>query len=379
MNAGQFRSDALRPTMPAAAYLSDGIFAQEREKIFFREWTCIAREQEVPRPGDYLTVQLLGETLLLVRDREGTLRAHFNVCAHRGCELVRQTPGDAQWTTTGRFHGSIRCPYHAWTYELDGSLRGAPFLEFTPAAPKSAFHLKSVPVDVWGGFVFVNLEGQVAGADRSLQSQLSAASSRLARYPLAALQRGARRLYSVRANWKVLAENYNECYHCGPIHPELCELVPAFKSHGGASLDWDRGIPHRQGAWTFTATGTSARTPFPDLDPDERVRHKGEVCYPNLWLSLAADHVTAFLLLPRNAGLTDIVCDFLFEADEIAKPGFDPSDVVEFWDVVNRQDWIVCESVQRGMSSRGFVTGHFAPMEDPSADIADYVNERLNR
>ena len=379
MNARPFRSDALRAAMPAAAYLSDEIFAQERARIFLREWTCVAREHEVPRAGDYLIVRLVGETLLLVRDREGVLRAHFNVCAHRGCELVPNPPGDPQPAAAGRFHGSIRCPYHAWTYELDGSLRGAPFLEFTPEAPKSAFHLKSVPVGLWGGFVFVNLDGQATTAERSLQSQLSAAAARLARYPLADLRRGGRRLYSVRANWKVLAENYNECYHCGPVHPELCELVPAFKSHGGASLDWERGIPHRQGAWTFTATGTSTRAPFPGLSPDEQVRHKGELCYPNLWLSLAADHVAAFLLLPRSAGLTDIVCDFLFAAQELAEPGFDASDVVDFWDLVNRQDWAVCESVQRGMSSRGFVAGHFAPMEDPSADIAAYVRERLDR
>lgn len=379
MSARQFRSDELRPTLPAAAYLSEPVFAQEREKIFFREWTCIAREHEVPQAGDYLIVRLLGETLLLVRDRGGTLRAHFNVCAHRGCELVSCPPGEAPHAGTGKFPGGIRCPYHSWTYELDGSLRGAPFLEFTPQAPKSAFHLQTVPLEVWGGFVFVNVDGLAPGAGHSLQSQVGAAAERLSHYPLAALRRGARRVYSVHANWKVLAENYNECYHCGSVHPELCELVPAFKSHGGAALDWERGIPHRSGAWTFTATGTSTRAPFPALSPDERVRHKGEVCYPNLWLSLAADHVTAFLLLPRHAGLTDIVCDFLFDAKEVARPGFDPSDVVDFWDLVNRQDWGVCESVQRGMSSRGFVAGHFSPMEDPSADIAAYVGERLNR
>jgi Rieske 2Fe-2S family protein len=181
----------------------------------------------------------------------------------------------------------------------------------------------------------------------------------------------------VAANWKVLLENYNECYHCAGVHPELCKLVPAFARRGGTGLDWDRGIPHRDGAWTFTATGTSARTPFAELDDDERHRHKGELVYPNFLLSLAAEHVAAFTLWPAAPARTTVVCDFLFERHELADPGFDPSDVVEFWDVVNRQDWRICENVQAGMSSRMFDRGFYAPMEDLSADIRRYWAERM--
>jgi Rieske 2Fe-2S family protein len=118
---------------------------------------------------------------------------------------------------------------------------------------------------------------------------------RLRRYPLEALVVGRRLAYRVAANWKLVAENYNECYHCAGVHPELCRVVPAF-TRGGAGLDWERGIPHKDGAWTFTASGTSARAPFPGLDDDERTRHKGELLYPNLMLSLSADHVAAFTL-----------------------------------------------------------------------------------
>jgi Ring hydroxylating alpha subunit (catalytic domain)/FAD dependent oxidoreductase len=157
--------------------------------------------------------------------------------------------------------------------------------------------------------------------------------------------------------------------------------VPAF-GHGGADLDWDAGIPHRDGAWTFTATGTSDRAPFDGLDEAERTRHKGELVYPNLMLSLSADHAAAFTLLftlwPTAAGHTRIACDLLFAPAEVAKATFDPSDASGFWDVVNRQDWAVCESVQRGMSSRGFTQGWFAPMEDFSLDIRqDFGPHRL--
>jgi Rieske 2Fe-2S family protein len=128
-------------------------------------------------------------------------------------------------------------------------------------------------------------------------------------------------------------------------------------------------VPHREGAWTFTESGTSDRTPFPDLTDEERVRHKGELVYPNLLLSLSADHAASLVLTPLGPDRTRVVGEFLFSADELARPDFDPSDVTTFWDRINRQDWTACERVQRGMSSRAYTHGWFAPMEDESADI----------
>ena len=152
--------------------------------------------------------------------------------------------------TSGRFDGAIRCPYHAWTYALDGTLRAAPFL---PALRehRAALSLHRVDVASWGGFVFARLEPPGAGAGGpapagSLPATLGGMPARVAAYPLAELRAGARLRYDVAANWKVILENYNECYHCGPVHPELCELVPAFR-RGGGDLDWDAGIPHRPG------------------------------------------------------------------------------------------------------------------------------------
>ena len=199
---------------------------------------------------------------------------------------------------------------------------------------------------------------------------------RVAAYELAGLRTGARLRYAVAANWKVVLENYNECYHCGPVHPELCELVPDFARSGG-DVDWEAGVPHRAGAYTFTATGTTTRLPFPGLSEIERTRHFGELVLPNLMISMSADHVAAFTVWPQSAGRTTIVCDFLFHQDEMARPDFDPSDAVSFWDLVNRQDWLICERVQDGMTSRRFTAGYLAPMEEPSADVGRYVAARL--
>ncbi len=274
----------------------------------------------------------------------------------------------------GCFTGSIRCPYHGWTYGLDGRLRAAPFLPEL-RRHRSALGLHPVDVGEWGGFVFVRLDPR-DGEAHSLVEWLAEIPARVAAYSLAELRTGGRLVYRVAANWKVILENYNECYHCGPVHPELCDLVPAFRD-GGASLDWDDGIGHRAGAYTFTLTGTTRRAPFPGLSPAERQRHKGELVLPNLMLSMSADHVAAFTVGPRSAGQTTIACDFLFHPDEIAKPGFDPTDAMQFWDLVNKQDWAVCELVQDGMSSRRFTAGYLAPMEQPSADVGRYVMEQF--
>ncbi len=361
----------LERTLHRDYYLSEPVFARERERIFFGEWFCVAREEDLPGPGDYLARDVAGESVLIVRTREGGLAAHYNVCRHRGSRLVSECG-------RGTFSGGIRCPYHSWTYTLEGDLRTAPFLE-EGDIPKADLSLHRVGVDVWGGWVFVNLSPDAAeGRGWTLQAQLAGVPERLRRYPLAELRVARRIEYEVAANWKVMLENYNECYHCGPVHPELCRLVPAFKQRGGSDLDWERGIPHREGAWTFTESGTSTRAPFEGLSEDEQVRHKGELIYPNLLLSLSAEHVAAFTIWPHSPTRTTIVCEFLFHPAEMAKPGFDPSDAVEFWDLVNRQDWTICESVQRGMGSRVFQTGYYAPMESWSLDIRRYVRERLD-
>ncbi len=357
---------ALEKSLPSEYYRSPEIFARERERIFSREWICAGRADVLPEPGALRVLELPGESILVTRTREGRLRAHYNVCRHRGARLCAADAVTA----------AIRCPYHAWTYGLDGRLLGAPFLNQDPSLREEDFSLHPVGIDVWGGFVFLNL-WPAGPAARDFPLHIGPAAERVRRYPLDSLVTGARLEYDVRANWKVVAENYNECYHCAGVHPELCELVPAFKEKGGSGLDWEHGVPHRDGAYTFTRSGTSPRPPFPGLSEEERTRHKGELVYPNLFLSLSPEHVVAFTLMPEAPDRTRIVCEFLFDAAVAADPGFDPSDAVEFWDLINRQDWTICEEVQRGMTSRVHRFGYYAPMEDQSLDIRRYVLERL--
>jgi Rieske 2Fe-2S family protein len=363
----------LRRSLPKASYTCEAEFARERDGVLLPAWFCVGRADRLAEAGDYLTADVAGESVIVVRGEDGELRGFDNLCRHRGSRLV--PPEDAAPDADGggcRFDGAIRCPYHAWTYGLDGTLRSAPFLPGLRNF-RSELALHGVETGEWGGFAFVRLESSGGPA---LAESLGEVPARVAGYRLDGLRTGASLTYQVAANWKVILENYNECYHCGPVHPELCDLVPDF-ARGGDGLDWDAGIAHRDGAWTFTRTGTTARAPLPGLSATERTRHKGELVLPNLMLSLSADHVAAFTVWPRSAGLTTIRCDFLFHPGEIARPGFDPADAVEFWDLVNRQDWQICERVQHGMGSRRFTVGYLAPMEEPSADVGRYVAARL--
>ena len=351
-------------SLPKEAYTTRGFYAREQHRIFWDQWVYAGRTEMWAQPGSYRVLSIAGESVIVVRDRDGPLYAHVNLCRHRGSTLL---------CGEGVLRGAIRCPYHGWAYDADGTLVATPFVP-DEAVPEDAKHLHPVAVHEWGGFVFLHLTPANA---QPLGNQLGRVPERLRRYPLEKLRIARSIAYDVRANWKVLLENYNECYHCAGVHPELCRVVPAFKRHGGAGLDWEQGIPHREGAYTFTFSGTTTRTVFPQLNETERVRHNGELIYPNFLLSLSADHVAAFRLLPDGPERTNVLCDFLFDPAEMENPHFDPSDAVEFWDLINRQDWQICERVQEGMHSRAFRYGYYAPMEDASLDIRRYVAERL--
>lgn len=357
----------MEQTLHRDLYLERSWFERECRDIFYRDWFCVARAEELPAPGDYQALTVAGQHLLLVRGDDGELRAFYNVCRHRGCQLV---DSEDAGRGAGRFRRQIRCPYHSWSYGLDGSLERTPYIE---GVDKSKLSLHGVGLAEWGGFVFVRLEP----GDESFETELGPIPGRIARYPLADLECGWRYEYRVAANWKVILENYNECYHCAGVHPELCNLVPAFRASGGQGLQWEEGIPQRPGTNTFTMTGTTTRAPFPGLSDAEQDRHFGELIYPNLMLSLAMDHAAVFLLQPTGPEETLIDCRLLFHPEATAADDFDPADAGDFWHLVNEQDWRICERVQRGMHARPFEHGYYAPMEDLSLDIREYVASRL--
>jgi len=364
----------METTLPSSWYLDAEIYALECEHIFFNEWLCVGREEDIPNPGDHRVLDIQGESIILLRNGEHQLKAFYNVCAHRGARLCAADDSGESLLRGGVSSKFITCPYHAWIYDLDGQLvRARDIPEDCDFNPED-IQLQPVGAQAWGGFIFIHMTPAKA---KPLAEHLTLVSERFKRYRMQDLRIGKTFHYTVEANWKVICENYNECYHCGPVHPELCRIVPAFRENGGAGLEWDRGVPHRPGAITFTASGTTNRRTIPGLSEDEQTRHFGELVYPNLFLSLSSDHVAAFFLQPDGPSRTRVECHLLFEPFEMERPEFNPADAADFWDLVNRQDWEICKRVQQGMSSRVFEHGFCAPMEDLTLDIRKYVSERI--
>ncbi len=338
-------------SLPGEAYTSAGVFAWELDHLWDGSWVCLGRSTDLGTPGDQRGVRVGAETVLMTRDEAGALHGFFNVCRHRGHELLAAG-------STER-HRVVKCPYHGWVYGLDGRLRGAPGFR---GLDRPSHGLAEVRVAEWRGWVFANLSGDAP----ELSEHLGNLEATVRDHQPERLVVGARMDYEVEANWKLVHENYQECYHCSSIHPELCAVTPP---DSGMPIEptgvWVGGtMDLRPEAVTMSLAGDSGARPFPGLDD----RRRREVLYlgllPNLLISLHPDYVLTHRLTPIGTDRTAVECDWLFAPEDAGREDFDPSFAVEFWDLTNRQDWSAIESVQRGMASRGHRQGPLAQSEE---------------
>jgi len=345
--------------LPPRVFHDADVFDFEQDRWFARTWLCVGREEEVAEPGTFLLARAAGESVAILRDREGTVRAFHNVCRHRGSTLLDEP---ATGTGTGRVV-RIQCPYHAWIYDLDGSLRRAPHTEDIADFQVADQGLLPVRLETWQGFLFINLDPGAA----PLLAYLVDLPKKIGNYPVAGLRRARRIEYEVNANWKVIGENYSECYHCPGVHPQLNRLSPYdrgwnLESNGPWAGGWMELV---DAADTMSTDGASHGRPALDGIGDENLRRVYYVVlWPNLLLSLHPDYVMTHQVWPIDAERSRVVCDWLFDPRTMAQPGFDPSDAVDFWDLTNRQDWAVCERQQEGTRSRAYVPGRYSLMED---------------
>ena len=346
--------------LPGRTYHDPVIFDWERMHVLRRDWVMVAREEEVAEPGSYLLVELDDDPLIVVRGRDGVLRAFHNVCRHRGTAVAEEPCGKVV-----RF----QCPYHAWIYDLDGSLVRAKHTDDLDDFAFEDYGLAAVSVDTWQGFVFLNLDPAAA----ALRDQLGDLVEHWSRFDFSTLRRAKRIEYDVHANWKFIAENYSECYHCPGVHPQLNQLTPYDL---GGDFDPDGAW---QGGWMELVDSAETMS----LDETDRAGHgsahgrpsmngitpRDERCvyyylvWPTTFLSIHPDYLLVHRLVPVAPDRTTVICDWLFEAETMAAPGFDPSDAVAFWDLTNGQDWHVCELQQRGTRSSSWVAGRYSNQE----------------
>jgi Rieske 2Fe-2S family protein len=351
-------------TMPGRYYTAPEVLAEEAERVFARSWICVGRAADLARGGDYLLADVAGESLIVLRDQTGTLRAFYNVCRHRGTRLCE--------TPRGAFSETIQCQYHAWTYALDGRLIGAPHMHEAEGFDKRDYPLHAVPLETWEGFLFVNLERGAA----PFAAAFAPVMDRFARYRIPELTSVRRIEYDVRANWKLIMQNYSECLHCPTIHPELSTKLP----YTSGANDLTEG-PFLGGYMEIKAPNESATMSgracglrLGDLAGDEAHRAYYYTLFPTMMLSLHPDYAIYYTVWPVAANASRVVCEWMVHPDSPGSPGYNLDDATEFWDRTNRQDWHICELSQRGVSSRVYAPGPYSPRESvPAAWDREYL------
>jgi phenylpropionate dioxygenase-like ring-hydroxylating dioxygenase large terminal subunit len=354
-------------TLPGRYFTSPEIFALESEKIFQQRWLCVGRESQIARPGDYFLQQVGSESIIILRDRSDRVRAFYNVCRHRGTRLCEDH--------RGQFSGTIQCPYHAWTYTLDGRLIGAPSADTIEDFDKADWPLHQVAIASWEGFLFINL----ADDPEPFEEAYAPLTGRFSRFNLPSLTAYRRIDYQLACNWKFVVQNYSECYHCPLVHPALVKLSPPTSGEN----DLYRG-PFLGGymeivdaSESLTMSGRSCGAMVGDLPDEDLKRVYYYSLFPNMLLSLHPDYVMYHTIWPRSPGATLVTCEWLFHPDTLTNPEFKPDDGVEFWDLTNRQDWHVCELSYAGVQSKSYTPGPYSRREGLSAAFDQEVLQAL--
>lgn len=352
-------------TLSGHDYLSDEVWDEERRRIFHRGWFLVGAARRLQR-GNRTVVDVAGESVLLTCDLDGRLHAFANVCRHRGARLCDGHDASSQ--------GSLMCPYHAWTYALDGRLIATPHLE-EHDVEKATLPLWQYHVREWNGLAFVSLHADPQPFDEWLQTH-AAAMLRMGRFPIDSLEVVASTRCEIAANWKIVVENYQECLHCSRVHPELVDLVPLYRS------GWVQDHSRDDGGVGLSRGSTMSRTPvelppLPGVADTDRSSYFGATIFPNGFLDITGPSVVVSTLLPDGPHRTVMTMDFLFHRDAIAVPGFDPQPIIDFNVLVGDQDNAVCERVHRGVASKSFDHGVLTPKDEYVIWFVDHYRRTM--
>jgi Rieske 2Fe-2S family protein len=350
-------------TLPRYLFTDQAVFDREMQRLFYGTWQCIGRVDEVARPGDYRTFEIGGSGVIVLRDSDGELRAYHNVCRHRGTRILEAESGSGL--------SVLQCPYHAWTYDLGGSLIGAPHMEHAEDFNRGSFSLHPVHLETWRGFVFVNLSSMTA----PLEDYLGDFADRAKPYPLERLRQAHRVIYDIASNWKLVVQNANECYHCPGVHPQLSRLTP-YRSGEEDMKDgpvFGGWMDFVDGVTSLTESGTTKRRPFPGITNEDRRRVYYYVLYPANFLSFLPDYVTLDWFMPLGPDRTRLMFDLYVDSDE---PG-PAEDAMAFWDTTNRQDWHICEMAHLGAKTIGFTQGRYSGEEEVVHAIDRYYLQHV--
>ncbi|RCG29114.1 aromatic ring-hydroxylating dioxygenase subunit alpha [Sphaerisporangium album] len=335
-------------------------------------WFCVARSADLDGPGAFRTARVGRESVIVSRAGDGSVRAFLNVCRHRGARLCTEE--------SGRVRRAFTCPYHAWTYDLDGTLIAAPNLSKMPDIDRREYGLVTVHAREWIGYVWVCLAAEPPPFE---QDVLGAVTTRLGdlasieNYGIEKLKVGRRIAYDVKANWKLIVENFMECYHCATIHPELTAVLPEFAEGYAAQYYVGHGAAFADEVEGFTIDGSPGVDRIPGVSDDQDRRYYAITIRPQVFVNLVPDHAIVHRMFPLAADRTVVECDWLF-LPEVVDGGSDLGPSVELFHRVNVQDFEACERCQPAMASRAYAAGGvLVPSEHHIADFHEWVTGRL--
>jgi glycine betaine catabolism A len=343
--------ESLISTLPGRYYTDPQIFALEQARIFENMWFCAVRGSDLPNPGSFRTVQVGTESVIISRNRRGEVRAFFNVCRHRGSRICTEDSGEVK--------RAFQCSYHAWTYDLDGKLIAAPNLTKMPDVDRDEFGLRRPHVREWLGYVWVALSDEPPSFEDTVMQEVVdrlGEVENLDHYGVAELSVGRRIVYDVQANWKLIIENFMECYHCATIHPELTEVLPEFADGYAAQSFVNHGAAFGTDVKGFTIDGSAGVDLLPGIEEDQDRRYYAITVKPQVFVNMVPDHIILHRMFPMAVDRTVIECDWLF-LPSVVSSGKDVSKSVELFDRVNQQDFEACERTQPSMSSRMYTDG----------------------
>ena len=345
--------ESIAKTLPGRYYTDPENYRAELERFYCESWVCAGREDQIKNPGDYFLREVAGESIIITRDRKHNVRAFYNVCRHRGTRIATES--------AGTFMGSIQCSYHGWTYGLDGQLIGAPQMDEAGGFCREDYPLNKVQAGLWDGHIFINLDPKA----EPLHAQLADLPQKFAPWQMADLRLHKRIIYDVKANWKLIMLNFNECLHCPVLHPALNRLT----NYLGADNETPQptyvggAMGFRDGAETMSLDGKRRRDYLPGLNAEEREKVCYYAIFPNFLLSLHPDYMMTHTLWPIAIDQTRVICEWHFHPAEMSKPDFTASDAIDFWDITNKEDWKICELSQAGIKSRAYQPGPYSNRE----------------
>ena len=368
----------VRPTLPASWYYDEAHHERELEAIWYRDWVCVGRMESLRRDGDYMLVAIGTQSIVVTRLAEGTLNAFHNTCRHRGSILCR--------TGEGHFrNGRVICPYHTWTYGLDGNLIATPGRLDSDDFDAADYSLYKVHVDTWRGFIFVNLSGS---PESSLSEFLGDEVDFLKNWPLEQMRSVHQEKIAVACNWKIFWENYNECYHCPRVHPELCKVMPVYRKAVFDDADLPDWKPRFDGDAGRGAVGNGAktwavggRTTLPSIDGlTEREIEQG-VAFTSFTGSMYVvghpEYVRSVRMLPTGPESIELTVDWLLPATVTVDDERTIQPIVEFVLQVVHQDGEACELNQRGLHSQRYNSGMLVPQEYELWHFHEFVRRKL--